>query len=299
MEKVETIVFSVIFPGNLKYFSTFLKSLENQTNSNFKLLLVNDGVENITNYLQKTSLHYEIHSVQHKTPFEIRIVGLKIISKLAPSYIIFADTDDTFSPNRVEVLVQYLKTYTFVCNDIDLMNDQGNIFKKSFWSSRLQDNFEFDIHFIKNKNIIGLGNAGMQNKALKKILKKIAQIKEGNDWLFFSAAEENLHCIFLKQCSTQYRQHDGNLIGKKKINFDSFIYLIEGKIKHYTFLQKIGFKSYYLSDEINLNRKLLQLTLKEPEKIRHIIKQINSLETNFFWWEESNYIHQLNENNSI
>ena len=291
MGKPKTIVFSVIFPGNLKYFSTFLKSLENQTDTNFKLLLVNDGVASITNYLQETSLQYEIHSVQYKSPFEIRILGLKIISKLAPSYIIFADTDDTFSPNRVEVLVQYLKKYTFVCNDIDLMNDQGDIFKKSFWGSRLQDNFEFDIHFIKKKNVIGLGNAGMQNKVLNKVLNKLEQLREGNDWLFFSAAEENLHGIFLKQCSTQYRQHDSNLIGKKKINLDSFIMLVEGKIKHYTLLQKIGFKSYNLSDEINLNKKLLQLTLNEPQKMRDKINQINSLETNFFWWEEPNYIN--------
>ncbi len=291
MEKVETIVFSVIFPENLKYFSTFLKSLENQTDTNFKLLLVNDGVINITSYLQKTNLKYEIHNVQHKTPFEIRIVGLKIISKLTPSYIIFADTDDTFSPNRVEVLVQYLKRYTFVCNDIDLMNDQGNILKKSFWSSRLKDNFEFDIHFIKNKNVIGLGNSAIQHKILDKILNKLAQIKEGNDWLFFSAAEEDLNGIFLKHCSTHYRQHSNNLIGKKKINLESFITQVEGKIKHYTLLKKIGFKSYDLSKEINLNKNLLRMTLNQPKTIQDKINKINTLETNFFWWEESNYIN--------
>ena len=291
MEKLETIVFSVIFPGNLKYFSTFLKSLENQTDTNFKLLLVNDGVENITNYLQKTCLKYEIHSVQYKTPFEIRILGLKIITKLAPSYIIFADTDDTFSPNRVEVLVQYLKRYTFVCNDIDLMNEQGNIFKKSFWSNRLQDNFEFDIHFIKNKNVIGLGNSGIQFKVLDKILNKLTQIKEGNDWLFFSAAEENLNGIFLKNCTTHYRQHDSNLIGKKNINLETFITQLEGKINHYTLLKKIGFKCYDLSNEIKLNKNLLRMTLNQPKKTKDKINQINTLETNFFWWEESNYIN--------
>lgn len=292
MEQQKTIILSVIFPDNLKYFSAFLKSLENQTDSNFKLLLINDGVATLTSYLQETNLSFEIHSVHNMTSFEIRIEGLKIISKLAPSYIIFADTDDTFSTNRVEVLVQNLKKYPFVCNDIDLMNDHGDILKKSVWSSRLKDNFEFDIHFIKDKNVIGLGNAGMQYKVLNHILNKLERLSEGNDWLFFSAAEENLHGIFLNQCSTHYRQHANNLIGKKKINLSEFIKLVEGKINHYTLLQNIGFKSYDLSNEIFLNKNLLQLILNEPKKIQDKINQINLLETNFFWWEESNYINQ-------
>ncbi len=271
--------------------SEFLNSLENQTDSNFKLILINDGVETLTNYLHKTSLKYEIHSVKNKRPFEIRIEGLKIISKLNPDYIIFADTDDTFSSNRIELLVHNLKNYPFVCNDIDLMNDQGKSIEKSFWSGRLKDNFEFDIHFLKDKNIIGLGNAGMQNKFLNNLLNKLEHIKEGNDWLFFSAAEENLKGLFLKNCTTHYRQHDNNLVGKKKINLDKFKKIVEVKIKHYTLLQEIGFKSYNLSNEINLNQKLLQLVLNEPIKMEYKINQINSIKTNFFWWEESNYLN--------
>jgi hypothetical protein len=286
-----TVVFSVIFPGNLIYFKSFIKSLECQIYKNFKLILINDGVIDIDSYFIDVNLDYEAFLVKDLSPFEIRILGMKLVSDLNPEFIIFADTDDTFSPNRVEALVQGLKFHPFVCNDIDLMNDEGHLIKKSVWGNRLKDNFEFDIHFIKDKNIIGLGNAGIQNKYLNKILNKIEGLKEGNDWLFFSAAEESLQAVFLKHCSTNYRQHNNNVLGKKAINIDDLVKLIEGRIKHYTLLKIIKFKCYDLTNEINLNHNLLQYVLNEPIKIQKKLKKINLLESNLFWWEEPNYIN--------
>jgi hypothetical protein len=202
-----TIVFSVVFPSNLPYFKDFLISLERQSLKNFKLILINDGVLNLDDYFVNISLDYNIYYVNDLTPFEIRIFGLNIVSELKPKYIIFADSDDTLSPNRVEVLVENLKRYPFVCNDLDLIDSKGGIIKKGIWVDRIGGSFEFDVQFIKNKNIIGLGNSGMQYWPLNKMLSRIGNFKLGNDWLFFSAAEYNLNCLFVSNCRTNYIQH--------------------------------------------------------------------------------------------
>ena len=99
------------------------------------------------------------------------------------------------------------------------------------------------------KNILGLGNSGMQFWPLKKMLSKVKTFKDGNDWLFFSSAEYDLNCLFISNCQTNYRQHLNNLIGRKSLHLDSLVYLIECKIKHYC---KLKWKKLILQTEVPL-----------------------------------------------
>lgn len=285
-----TVVFSVIFPGNLTYFPSFIKSLEKQTNQNFKLILINDGVIDLDNYLQKLPFECETHFVKNLTPFEIRIYGLKQVLKSDPDFIIFADTDDLFTKNRIEVLLNKLELYPFVCNDIDLMDDKNFIISTSYWKCRFKEDFVFDINFLKNKNIIGLGNAGMQVWPLKQMLKKLEKISNGNDWLFFSSAENNLKGLFVSTCSTHYRQHDNSLIGKKKLDEEGLIKIIEVKINHYKFLLKIGFSSFDAERELNYNEKIQNWILNNKKEACNQLSVINNLNYNFVWWEEPNFL---------
>jgi hypothetical protein len=285
-----TVVFSVIFPENLPYFDAFINSLKCQSFPNFKLVLINDGVVNLDLYLNKSNLDYQIHSVNDLTPFEIRIFGLQVVSDLNPEYIIFADSDDTLSSNRVESLVFHLKRYPFVCNDLDLVDSNGLMIEKAYWGNRLGSNYEFDIQFLNNKNIVGLGNSGMQFWPLKKMLSRIKSFKDGNDWLFFSSAEYDLNCLFISSCQTIYRQHSNNLIGRKSLELDSLINLIECKLKHYSKLKSIGFSAFDIDEQLNKINKINCSVSNNSIDIQNQLNFINSLRTNFFWWEETNYI---------
>lgn len=286
-----TVVFSVIFPSNLPYFNEFIKSLECQTITNFKLILINDGVADIDHYFTDSNLEYYIYVVNGLTPFEIRIFGMQILSDLKPEYIIFADTDDTLSCNRVELLVYNLKRYPFVCNDLDLVDSNGFLLEKAYWSNRLGSKYEFDIQFLKNKNIVGLGNSGMQFWPLKKMLSRVKNFKDGNDWFFFSSAEYDLNCLFISSCQTIYRQHSDNLVGRKNLELDSFINLIECKIKHYSRLKSIGFTAFDIDEQLNKIKKINYLISNNSIEIQTELKHINSLNINYFWWEESNYLN--------
>lgn len=285
-----TVVFSVIFPENLPYFNAFIKSLECQSLPNFKLILINDGVVDLELYLNKSNLDYQIYVVNDLTPFEIRIFGLQVVSDLNPDYIIFADSDDTLSSNRVEVLVYHLKRYPFVCNDLDLVDSNGFLIEKAYWSNRLGSNYEFDIEFINDKNIIGLGNSGMQFWPLKKMLSRVKNFKDGNDWLLFSSAEYDLNCLFISNCQTIYRQHSNNLIGRKSLELNSLKNLIECKLKHYSKLKSIGFSAFDIDEQLIKINKINCSVSNNSIDIQNQLNFINSLRTNFFWWEETNYI---------
>ena len=294
------IIFSVIFNANLPYFSDFIKSLEHQSFKNFKLVLINDGVINIEKYFVNIDLEYEIYKVKELTPFEIRIFGLKIVLDLKPEYIIFADSDDTFSLNRVEVLIKNLENYPFVCNDLDLIDVNGVLIEETFWSKRIGEYYEFDIQFLKNKNILGFGNSGMQFWPLKKMLFKIENFEDGNDWLFFTCAENDLNGLFVSDCRTNYRQHNNNIIGRKLLQLNSLISLIENKSNHYFKLKSIGFKAFDVDEQINEIKNATSIISNKLNNINNQLKYINSLNINFFWWEELNYLKlKKNEKNSI
>lgn len=286
-----TVVFSVIFPGNLQFFRSFLRSLENQTNKDFKLILFNDGVADIKKYLQNTTIICESFDVSGITPFEIRLMGLQKILSIGADYVVFADTDDLLSPERIDLSVKYLNQYPFVCNDISLMASDGTMIQESYWTNRIKNCTEFDINYIKNYNIIGLGNSAMHCQVLPPMLEKLKGFKSGNDWLFFSAAEKDLSAVFLSICTTSYRQHVDNLIGKKKVTPASLLGIIKKKIEHYILLNEMNFREYQIKQQIEINQYILRRCNENREFLEQQAEKINSLEINFFWWEESNYIN--------
>lgn len=286
-----TAVFSVIFPGNLQFFRSFLRSLENQTNKDFKLILFNDGVADIKKYLRNTTIICESFDVSGITPFEIRLMGLEKVLSIGADYVVFADTDDLLSPERIELSVKYLRQYPFVCNDINLMASDETMIQESYWSNRISNCTEFDINYIKDYNIIGLGNSAMQSRVLPHILEKLKGYKSGNDWLFFSAAEKDLNAVFLSICRTSYRQHADNLIGKKSVTAASLLGIIKKKIEHYILLSKMNFREYPIKQQIEINQYILRRSNESREFLEQQAEKINSLGINFFWWEESNYIN--------
>ncbi|TDE51307.1 glycosyltransferase family 2 protein [Flavobacterium sp. GT3P67] len=288
-----TIVFSVIFPNNLIYFPDFLKSLENQEDKKFKLVLLNDGVGNIESYLKSTKLNFDIYDVANMSPFEIRLFGFEKIINMRADFVIFADTDDLLCPKRVLKSVENLKQHSFVCNDISLISENGLLINDLYWSSRISNKYEFGIQFIKNKNLVGLGNSAIRCDKLNLWLKIFSGISKANDWLLFSSLGNDFKAIFTNECKTLYRQHNLNTIGKKKLNKDNLLEILNSKIAHYDALKKLNFNAYNLDEQIKYNQEILQLFITELNLLDEQLIKINSLGINFFWWEETNYINLI------
>lgn len=287
---IKTSILSVIFPENIKYFNYFLESLQSQTEKNFTLILLNDGVPEIENYFVNFDLNVEIFDISRHgmTIFENRLYGLSQILKKGFDRIIFADTDDFLSTNRVQSSLNYLETYQVICNDITTISSSGILIKQNSWSTRLGDFFEFDSKFINDKNILGFGNSAIRSDLVKLILNKLNKETRGNDWLFFAAIEKLSKALFISEANTYYRQHEGNIIGRKKINLRTLMRIIETKLLHYNLLKK--YLSISLEMEIKKNQQLLNNLLKSSSAYEEKINSINDSDINFFWWEESNYL---------
>src|SRR5262245_21574552 len=151
--------FSVVYPKARIYLDEFLGSAERQSQRNFDVLLVNDGVGGLEELCKKyRKLKVNILGA-FGSPSENRKQGLAAAKRMGYKKIVLADCDDFDASNRLEVTSRLLDTHDIVVNDLDLMNERSEIQRKSYFSSRLMDLTTIDAHFIEEKNVLGFGNS--------------------------------------------------------------------------------------------------------------------------------------------
>lgn len=261
----------------IKYVDVFLDSVKKQTRLDFKLVVFNDGVNDAANYFMNFNGPIEFVDVSG-TPTEIRFQSFEYLYKTDTEYIIFQDIDDDMTENRVEVLSDLLKKYDIVSNDLTLMDDNGVVYRESIWSDRLNDLFEFNYDFIRDKNIVGIGNSGIRKSVLS-IPIKYSVIPKVADWFMFFQLMlfGKTKAVFTIKCQTLYRQHNNNMAGVKTFDEARLTYVIQVKKAHYLGLQEIG---------IDVAKELGEL-----KKIESTVqKNITIPKENLFWWEETNHL---------
>lgn len=113
-------VLSVVYPGVEPYLPDFLSSLENQTENNFVLYLINDGINGVEYFLDAVDLNVKIKN-KTGTPAALRKIGLKWLLGEDIDVVVFADADDYFSRNRIEVSIEKLGYCDIVVNELILV----------------------------------------------------------------------------------------------------------------------------------------------------------------------------------
>ena len=274
----QTAFCSVIFPANLPYFNDYLDSLERQSDVNFDVLLFNDGVEQIETYFKNRSLNYIVISSQGSiTEIRNQVFSYLIDSKY--ENIVFGDTDDYFSPNRVEDCVNRLKSVDILANDLILVDNDKTELSGAYWSNRLELNEPITIESIKNYNFLGLGNTAINHKVLPNQIHFDPNLV-ALDWYFYSVLLKNNWKVgFSFNSFTYYRQHNANIVGRKKLTFEEYKKGLNVKLNHYISLskdypdfQELAFK--YLTYKENFSESNYQKTTQ------------NNTIKNPFWWEE-------------
>ena len=91
------------------YAADFLRSLNNQTDRDFSLLLINDGVspQIIDHIISKYNNDYEIlGNPNHLSPVKLRVKLIEEAYLRKGNYLILGDIDDYFSDDRIEQLLK-------------------------------------------------------------------------------------------------------------------------------------------------------------------------------------------------
>ena len=194
----------------------FFDSLTRQTCNNFDVVVVNDGYSNFDKLKSKYSMLNILELEYSNTPAKNREYGINYCINNKYDVLVFGDSDDYFSDNRVEFSLKMLKENDIVVNDVSLFNDDS-IYEKKYISNRLKDNSQVTFDYIKNKNIFGLSNTALKVKVLNNVIfdKNLVAI----DWyLYKKLLKARCSSVFTNKAITYYRQYRGNTLGLNVVN---------------------------------------------------------------------------------
>ena len=206
---------TTIFPMKRQFLIDFFNSLNNQTHDNFDVVVVNDGYSNFNEIKLKYGKLNIVELECSNTPAKNREYGINYCIERKYDILIFGDSDDYFSNNRVELALEALNSNDIVVNDVSLFDNNGT-YEDMYISNRLENDSKVNYDYIKNKNIFGLSNTALKINILSRVSfdKDLVAV----DWHLYKGLLKNgCKAIFTNKAITYYRQHKDNTVGLQAI----------------------------------------------------------------------------------
>ena len=202
---------TTIFPIKVEYLYDFCDSLQSQTYKDFDIVVLNDGYKDFDKLKMKYKELSFIELKYSNTLAKNREYAINYVIDNNYDILIFGDSDDYFSHNRVEKSIELLNHYDIVVNDLSLFREEG-IYCQKYISNRINNNVKIDFEFIKDKNIFGLSNTALNMYILDRVV--FNQDLVAVDWfLFKKLLKNNNSAIFTNETETFYRQYESNTLG--------------------------------------------------------------------------------------
>jgi hypothetical protein len=274
----ENALVTYLYPSAVKYFQELLDSVIKQNNQDFDFIVFYDGIQK--HDINLTQMKLKLIPIEGSL-IEIRFKSFDKLKALKYNKMIFTDADDTMTENRVDTVLNLLEKTALVCNDLNLMNENSEVYSKNIWKDRLYLNTKFKSAFIKDKNIVGFGSTGIRKELLDYPF-FLSKKPIAADWFIFYQLLKmsDIEAVFTSKCQSNYRQHKNNDAGIRSISTESVKNTIRVKRAHYKALIELGFQEFRQ-----------QLTkIAALAKSDHFEFDYNLIPDNLFWWEETNYI---------
>ena len=288
---------TVVYPGCEKYLDEFFRSMSSQTNAHFDILILNDGYKK--NYPQ-SKLHFQEIIIKGKLePSQIRSRGISYAHAKGYDKLIFADADDYFSTDRVEMSSDYLESYAFVYNKIVVVNNEGAVAPLEGVHFPKVAN---DPQLIVDRNIFGLGHTAI-NLSINTDFNIPKNILAVDWWIFSKILIDKYEGRFLDTAITYYRQGENNFVGQNRIVDEKTLALgVAVKKVHYRnmamYCNAISNKEMQkIYKEKNIEIIQLSIAIKDDSFLRHYLDIVNKQHTTIYngWWSEIVSIEEFEE----
>lgn len=211
-----------------KYLKEQLDSILNQTYKDFTLYIRDDGskdktVQIIKEYTKKYDNIIQVIDKRESHGSCDNFLNLLKYAYELDKYDIFmfADQDDVWLPNKVEITVNEYKKHNedipqLVHTDLYVVDKNLKIMNKSFIKySNLDSNCKsFNKYLIQN-NVTGC--TMLINKKLVDLVNFDIKNVRMHDWYFALLASSFGQVHFINKPTIKYRQHGNNVLGAKKV----------------------------------------------------------------------------------
>jgi len=259
-----------------RYLEDFFLSLCRQSYQAFDVVILNDGYDDLAHFRSKYSNLNIVEIVYRGTIAENRQHAINYVKQHFYDVVIFGDSDDYFSENRVEKVIQLLDENDIVVNDISLFADTG-VFEPAYIAHRVENNVQVDIQFIQNKNIFGLSNTALNLEIMDTVHLPAELIAV--DWFLFMTLmmARPIKALFTSDTQTYYRQYIDNTVGLKRLTQDAYEHGLSVKEIHYRLLSSLDDRYHKLWNEIKV--------LQKKNMSDQYIQMLNANIDYPLWWE--------------
>lgn len=291
-----------------KFVVDYLSSLNEQTDTDFHLLLILDDVDNLAvePYLNSYySADRDVTVVQTDaiySPYELRKFMISKAYELSADGLIFSDFDETVAANRVEEVKKYIADYDFVFNDFFVTDENlQRMSDLSFFSKRKINNVLRDWECIRDFNFVGLGSMAINLNNIDFSVIEFPEDIKALDWFLATWILLNGGVGFkLASTFVNYRQHADSYVGfNKKLDKKSLLFGLEVKKSHYEFFltnsplsERNKFDELYRST-IELESRVINTRFLD-DYIREVNNDLNY--DTFCWWENIKLLEDENAN---
>jgi glycosyltransferase involved in cell wall biosynthesis len=227
MKLFDSVVVFAIYPGLEKYLPAFIASLNKQVDKKFDIIYCNDGYNKLLPIITIEGSVLEHSLAGRQTPAQIRTHLILAAQDTGYENLIFADADDVLHSDRVLLCKNYLITNDLVVNDLDVIDEYGDLVKSSLFGGSKIDFNKVSIFSLLDGNFIGLTNSAFKLRDVADLTLLLSYDVVAFDWLFFSIyllKPRKVH--FVSTAPTSYRVFGKNIVGlgliddvKSAINF--------------------------------------------------------------------------------
>ncbi len=282
-DRKDIVVVGTVYPGLGQFLEDYLGSLEAQSFQNFDLLVANDGVNGLDSLLAGRSLSWRSIEVDGSASSNRRAL---ICNAMEMGYdkIIFADCDDTFEENRIEIVSTMLNSDCIVINDLDVVDAGGAEKESRYFSHRFSEHEVIEVDSLRAGNMMGLTNSAVRSEVFQKCPALVSGDSEAFDWyLWSSVLLEGYKARFTSKTSTRYRVYHGNTAGlPQQLDDESLAKGVAVKGRHYELMSKLDEKYSGLADEF----RWLNEQIKDRSWCLRYLDALRERGTKYhLWWE--------------
>ena len=217
-----------------KYLKEQLDSLFMQDHTDWHLTVSDDGSDDGTNrIIDEYSNEYPDRISVYRSGIHFGTASthyMHLLRNCEAEYIMFCDQDDIWHKDKIKKTYERMKEEetagkaVLIFSDLAVTDEELHPLAPSIMSYQDQDPTRLDLRELVFRNVI-TGNTVMINKALRDLAVKCTNDEEitMHDWWLGITASRFGKISYIDEALVDYRQHDRNEIGVRKIRSISYV----------------------------------------------------------------------------
>ncbi|MBT3305694.1 MAG: glycosyltransferase family 2 protein [Alphaproteobacteria bacterium] len=232
-------VLTTVYPAALPFLDDFLQGLKNQTDRDFILFIVNDGVEALGEL--SSGQVFEIRILEASgTAAALRRQGIAWAEKEGAEWIILVDSDDICTADRVARTRATCGKADGLFNDLIPFGAQVSE-ETPLLSPHFREPDPVVPHALVNSNFLGMSNTAARADLLAASAAQMPEDLIAFDWALFTRMTLDGATIrYMDGAPTRYRQHADNIASPFNISDRQVLKGVAIKARHYELFDPDG-----------------------------------------------------------